>query len=115
MDMALFKTLFFEFVLLARNVIFSDAVMARNVRYCRDVLGRIGLTLEVIHSQKEFEMFTVLSNIRNTNLYLIAALAIALVAILSLAVVPSIAAPKAALIPVTGIAESPDYYQRHQE
>lgn len=60
-------------------------------------------------------MFTVLSNIRNTNLYLIAALAIALVAILSLAVVPSIAAPKAALIPVTGIAESPDYYQRHPE
>ena len=60
-------------------------------------------------------MFTGLSNTRNTNLYLIAALAITLVVILSLAVVPSIAAPKAAVIPVTGIAESPDYYQRHPE
>ena len=46
-------------------------------------------------------MFTVLSNTRNSNLYIITALGIALVVFLTLAVVPSIAAPKPALIPVT--------------
>ena len=60
-------------------------------------------------------MFTVLSNTRNTNLYLIVALAIALVAILSLAVVPTIVTPKSAVIPVTGMSEYADYYQRHLE
>ena len=47
-------------------------------------------------------MFTVLSNTRNSNLYIITALGIALVVFLTLAVVPSIAAPKPAVIPVTG-------------
>ena len=47
-------------------------------------------------------MFTVLSNTRNSNLYIIIALAITLVVFLTLVVVPSIAAPKPAVIPVTG-------------
>lgn len=47
-------------------------------------------------------MFTVLSNTRNSNLYIITALAITLVVFLTLAVVPSIAAPEPAVIPVTG-------------
>ena len=47
-------------------------------------------------------MFTVLSNTRNSNLYIITALAIMLVVFLTLAVAPSIAAPKPAIIPVTG-------------
>lgn len=52
---------------------------------------------------------------RNANLYLIVALAITLGVILAFAVIPSIAAPKPDLIPVTGISESPDYFQRHPE
>jgi hypothetical protein len=47
-------------------------------------------------------MNTVLSNTRNANLYIITALAITLVVFLTLAVVPSIAAPQPAVIPVTG-------------
>lgn len=89
--------------------------MAGNVRYLESNLHRIRTNPKLVYSQKENKMFTVLSNTRKTNLYLIVALAIALVVILGLAVVPSIAAPKAAVIPVTGIAESPDYYQRHPE
>ena len=60
-------------------------------------------------------MFTVLSNSRNTNLYLIIALAIMVVVFLAFTVVPSIAAPKPALIPVTGASEYADYYQRHSD
>ena len=62
-------------------------------------------------------MFTVLSNTRNSNLYLIAALAIAAVVLLTFAVVPAISAPEPALVPVTaGISEAgSDYYQRHPE
>ena len=47
-------------------------------------------------------MFTVLSNTRNANLYIITALAIMVVVLLTFAVVPSIAAPKPAIIPATG-------------
>ena len=47
-------------------------------------------------------MFTVLSNTRNSNLYLIVALATALVAVLAFAVVPAISAPELAIIPETG-------------
>jgi len=47
-------------------------------------------------------MFTVLSNTRNSNLYIVTALAITLIVFLTLAVVPSIAAPEQAPIPVTG-------------
>ena len=43
-------------------------------------------------------MFTVLSNTRNSSLYIITALAITLVVFLTLAVVPSIAAPEQASI-----------------
>lgn len=61
-------------------------------------------------------MFTVLSNTRNSNLYLIAALAIVAVVLLTFAVVPAISAPEPALVPVTGISEAgSDYYQRHPE
>jgi hypothetical protein len=75
----------------------------------------MGLTSNFTHSQKETKMFTVLSNIRNTNLYIIVALAITLVVILAFAVAPSIAAPRFAVIPVTGISEYADFYQRHPE
>ena len=47
-------------------------------------------------------MFTVLSNTRNSNMYIVLALAITLVVLLTFAVAPSIAAPKPAFIPVTG-------------
>jgi len=47
-------------------------------------------------------MFTVLSSTRNSNLYLIVALATALVAVLAFAVVPAIPAPEPAIIPATG-------------
>ena len=47
-------------------------------------------------------MFTVLSNTRNSNLYLIVALATALVAVLAFAVVPAFPAPEPAIIPATG-------------
>jgi len=47
-------------------------------------------------------MFTVLSNTRNSNMYLIIALAITLVVLLTFAVAPSITAPRPAFIPVTG-------------
>ena len=72
-------------------------------------------TFSNLSTKKETKMFTVLSTTRKTNLYLIIALAIMLVMLLTFAVAPSIAAPKPALIPVTGISESPDYYQRHPE
>ena len=58
-------------------------------------------------------MFTVLSNTRNTNLYLIAALAVIL---LTFAVVPAISTPEPVLVPVTGMSEAgSDYYERHPE
>jgi len=47
-------------------------------------------------------MFTVLSNIRNSHLYVVVALAITLILISTLPFVPSIPAPKPAVIPVTG-------------
>jgi cell division protein FtsW (lipid II flippase) len=46
-------------------------------------------------------MFTVLSNTRNSNLYLIAALAIMVVVLLTLAIAPSISLRGPAVIPVT--------------
>lgn len=61
-------------------------------------------------------MFTVLSNTRNSNLYLIAALAITTVILLTFAVAPAISAPKSVIVPSTGISESTsDYFQRHPE
>ena len=60
-------------------------------------------------------MFTVLSNTRNSSLYLIAALAIAVV-LLTLVAAPSISVPQTSRVPVTGLAEAgSDYYQRHPE
>ena len=60
-------------------------------------------------------MFTVLSTTRKSNLYLIVALAIALVVILAFIAVPSTAAPKVTVIPMTGASGFPDYFQRHPE
>jgi hypothetical protein len=61
-------------------------------------------------------MFTVLSNTRNFNLYLIAALAIMMVILLTFTVVPAISDPEPVLAPVSGISEpASDYYQRHPE
>lgn len=61
-------------------------------------------------------MFTVLSNTRNFNLYLIAALAIMMVILLSFAVAPAISDPKPVLVPAGGISQpASDYYQRHPE
>ncbi len=47
-------------------------------------------------------MFTVLSNTRNSNLYLISALAILVVILLTFAIAPSITASAPSIIPVTG-------------
>ena len=47
-------------------------------------------------------MFTVLSNTRNSHLYVILALAITLIVIFTFAVAPSIAAPRPAIMPATG-------------
>ena len=47
-------------------------------------------------------MFTVLSNTRNSNLYIISALAIMVLVLLTFAVAPSISVPEPAIIPVTG-------------
>jgi len=47
-------------------------------------------------------MFTVFSNTRNSNMYIVIALAITLVVLLTFAVAPSIPEPRPALIPVTG-------------
>lgn len=61
-------------------------------------------------------MFTVIPSTRNSNLYLIAALAVLAVTLLTFALVPAISASRPAVIPVTGISESrSDYYQRHLE
>jgi len=60
-------------------------------------------------------MFTVLSNTRNSNLYLIVGLATLLIVTLTFVVAPPTATPKPALVPMTGISEYPDYYQRHPE
>ena len=62
-------------------------------------------------------MFTVLSNTRNSNLYLIAALAIMMAVLLTFAIAPAISAPKPVTVPVNGLAEQAgsDYYQRHPE
>jgi len=61
-------------------------------------------------------MFTVLSNTRNSNLYMIAALAILMVVLLTFAIVPALSTPKPILVPVTGSSEAEsDYYQRHPE
>jgi len=51
-------------------------------------------------------MFTVLSNTRNSNLYLIVALAIIAIVILTLAMAPSISLHNSAVIPVTGAQSS---------
>lgn len=61
-------------------------------------------------------MFTVLSKTRNSNLSLIAALAVMTVVLLTFAVMPAISAPESALVPVTGVsAAGSDYYGRHPE
>jgi hypothetical protein len=61
-------------------------------------------------------MFTVIPNTRSANLFLLAALAILAVTLLTLSVYPAISAPKQVALPVTGNVEiGADYYQRHPE
>ena len=61
-------------------------------------------------------MFTVLSHTRNSNLYLIAALAVMIAVLLTFAVAPAISVPEPVMVPVAGVADSTsDYYQRHPE
>ena len=61
-------------------------------------------------------MFTVIPNTRPANLFLITALAILTVVLLTLSVYPAVSAPKQVAIPMTGKLETEsDYYQRHPE
>ena len=61
-------------------------------------------------------MFTVLSNTRNSNLFLIAALAIVVITVSILAVLPAISPPQPALATAPRLSEAgSDYYQRHPE
>jgi hypothetical protein len=61
-------------------------------------------------------MFTVLSNTRNSNLYLAAALAIAMVVLLTFVVAPAISAPRPVAAPMARLSEAgSDYYLRHPE
>lgn len=62
-------------------------------------------------------MFTVLSNTRNNNLYLAAALAIVMVLVVWILVAAqTILAPAPVLIPVTSMSTAgSDYYERHPE
>ncbi len=57
-------------------------------------------------------MFTVLSNTRNSNLYLISALAILVVILLTFAIAPSITASAPSIIPVTGAQNAYLDYRR---
>lgn len=61
-------------------------------------------------------MFTVLSNTRNSGLYLIAALAVMIIVLLTFVIAPAISASRPASAPVMIVSESgSDYYQRHPE
>jgi hypothetical protein len=61
-------------------------------------------------------MFTVLSNTRNSNLFLIGALAIVVITLVTLAVAPAVSAPQPVLAPVARLSEAgSDYYLRHPE
>ena len=61
-------------------------------------------------------MFTVLSNTRNGNLFLIGALAIVVLTLLALSVASAVSAPRLIVVPATSISEvGSDYYQRHPE
>jgi hypothetical protein len=61
-------------------------------------------------------MFTVLSGTRNANPYLIAALLIMGIILLTFAVVPAISAPGPVAIPAASLsAARSDYYERHPE
>src|SRR5687768_7089105 len=61
-------------------------------------MSRIGIRSKSVHSQKETKMFTVLSNARNANLYIITALAIMIAVLLTFADVPSISVNEPAAI-----------------
>jgi hypothetical protein len=61
-------------------------------------------------------MFTVLTNSRNSNLYILVALAVMMAVLLSIAVVSTISAPEPVLVPAAGAADTTsDYHQRHPE
>jgi hypothetical protein len=60
-------------------------------------------------------MFTVLSNTRNSKLYLIVAVIILLAVFLTVAIPPSIVTPKPALIPVTGVQDANKLFHQAEE
>jgi hypothetical protein len=61
-------------------------------------------------------MFTVLSNTRNSNLFLLGALAIVIIALFTLAIVPTISEPQPAFAPAPHLSEAgSDFYQRHPD
>lgn len=60
-------------------------------------------------------MFTVLSNTRNSNLYLIAAFVTAMVILLTIAFAPAISVPQPVLPVISRSDAGSDYYQRHPE
>ena len=61
-------------------------------------------------------MFTVLSNTRSSNLFLVGVLAIVVITLLTLAIVPAVSAPQPALAPAPRLSEAgSDYYLRHYE
>lgn len=61
-------------------------------------------------------MFTVLSNTRSSNLYLIAVLAVMAAVLLTFTVIPAISAPGAAAVPVSRVSDNTsDFYLRHPE
>src|SRR5215212_989687 len=61
-------------------------------------------------------MFTVLSNTRNSNLFLIGALAIVVIVLLTIAIAPAISAPQPAFAPVPRLSEAgSDFHERHPD
>jgi hypothetical protein len=110
MDLSIFKTFFIEFVLLARNVTFLEVVKARNVGYPVDLLRRIRLTSNLIHSQKEIKMF------KNRFLIVLGLLFMLLVATaVSRPFLNVQESPRPVMIPVTNADYFSDYFQRHTE
>ena len=61
-------------------------------------------------------MFTVLSDTRNSNLFLLGALAIVIIALSTLPIIPTISEPQPAFAPAPRLSEAgSDFYQRHPD
>jgi hypothetical protein len=96
-----FQDFICHILLLERNVSFLICIVSGNVRYLLGIISRMGISSKPVRSQKEIKMSIVLTNTRNSNLYLLIALAIVFVAILAFTLIPSIGTPNSAHIPVT--------------